>query len=214
MLMTIFNGIINGFLQIRRGVLRVICLLLLLYIYCVRFICGRLFVLMRMAVYARWVGGERVLRILGATVGPYTRIPADVCIQNARDGRCDNLHIGKHVYIGPRCLFELASSITIDDDVVISAQVSFVTHADVGNRPLKQRFPRQEGPIIVRRGAWLGVNTTVLHGVTIGEYAVVGAMSLVNKNIRSNCVSLGIPCKVVKQFGDLTETNGVNSEHT
>ena len=179
-------------------------------VYLVRFVFGRPFVLARMPVYARWMGSERVLRILGASIGPYTRIPADICIQNALRGRCSNLHIGKHVYIGPRCLFDLASPITIEDDAAISAQVSFVTHADVGDRPLKQRFPREQGPITVRRGAWLGANSVVLHSVTIGQYAVVGAMSLVNKDIPANSMSFGIPCKVVEQFGPLAERDNVN----
>lgn len=209
----VLNSGINMLLRIMRIGFRGIYLPFIVYVHLVRLIFGRLFVLARMPVYARWVGAERILRILGATIGPYTRIPTDICIQNARRGRCNNLYIGKRVYMGPRCLFDLASPITIEDDVAISAQVSFVTHADVGDRPLKQRFPRKEGPITVHRGAWLGTNTVVLHSVTIGQYAVVGAMSLVNKDIPANSMSFGIPCKVVEQFGPLMERDNVNLEN-
>jgi acetyltransferase-like isoleucine patch superfamily enzyme len=111
---------------------------------------------------------------------------------------CRNLSIGSNVYIGPRCLFDLTSKITIEGDVSISAQVSFITHLDVGNQPLKKKVPRKEGPIIVNKGAWVGVNSTVLHGVTIGEYAMVGAMSLVNKPIPANSLACGNPCIVIR----------------
>ena len=198
------NNLSKTLLRLKQIVPKIICLLSTLYIYCIRFLLGRPFVLARMSVYARWVGAEKVLSILGATVGPYARIASDICIQNASKGRCANLHIGELVYIGPGCLFDLASSITIENAAAISARVNFVTHADVGDRPLRERFPREEGPVTVCRGAWVGINTTVLHGVTIGEYAVVGAMSLVDKNVPANCLAFGIPCKVVKQFDDLT----------
>jgi acetyltransferase-like isoleucine patch superfamily enzyme len=104
-------------------------------------------------------------------------------------------------------LFDLASEITIEDHAAISAQVTFVTHTNVGDQPLRRRFPYRDGPIIVRRGAWLGVNTTVLQGVCIGEYAAVGAMSLVNKDVPANCKSFGIPCQVTQQFPDLQEAD-------
>jgi galactoside O-acetyltransferase len=170
------------------------------YVYSVRFVFGRRYILLRINEYSRWIGAVSILRILGASVGEGTHIEPGVRIQNARGGRCSNLRIGEHVYIGPECLFELASCITIEDYVVISARTTFVTHADVGDRPLKHRFPRKEGPIRVGKGTWVGVNTTVLHGVSIGEYTVIGAMSLVNKNIPANCIAFGIPCRVAKQF--------------
>ena len=175
-------------------------ILIRIYSYWVNYLQWRSFVLLRFNILARWLGASTVLRILGAEVGQDTTIAPDIRIQNAQRSRCSNLHIGRHVYIGPRCLFELASEITIEDDAALSADVSIITHADVGNRPLKGRFPRKEGPVVIRKGAWLGVTTTVLHGVEIGEYAAIGAMSLVNKDVPANSLCYGIPCKVVKQF--------------
>jgi acetyltransferase-like isoleucine patch superfamily enzyme len=109
------------------------------------------------------------------------------------------------VYIGPRCVFDLTSKITIEDDAAISAQVSFVTHLDVGNQPLKQKVPRIEGTITVKRGAWIGVNSTILQNVEIGEFAMVGAMSLVNKKIPPEVVAFGIPCQVRRHFDIMGE---------
>jgi len=170
--------------------------------------------MMQFRLFSQLVSACNVLRILGATVGPRTSIASDICIQNAINRRCNNLSIGANVYIGPRCLFDLASKIIIEDDVVVSAQVSFVTHADVDNRPLRRIFPRREGPIIVQKGAWLGVNTTVLHGVTIGGCAMIGAMSLVSKDVPPNSLSVGIPCKVIKWLDKPAETHQEQSDRT
>jgi maltose O-acetyltransferase len=161
---------------------------------------------MQFRLFSQLVSACNVLRILGATVGPRTSIASDIRIETEPDARCDNLSIGTNVHIGPRCLFDLSSKITIEDDVGVAAQVSFVTHADVGNTPLRHIFPRKEGPITVQKGAWLGVNTTVLHGVTIGRCAMIGAMSLVNKDVPPNSLSFGIPCKVIKRFDEPEET--------
>ncbi len=58
----------------------------------------------------------------------------------------------------------------------------------------------QTFPIILERNVWIGANTTILKGVTIGENTVVGAMSLVNKDLHSNTVYAGIPAKKIKDL--------------
>lgn len=153
---------------------------------------------MNFRLFSQLVSTTNVLRMLGATVGNNCHIASDICVYNLEKWSCKNLTIGSNVYIGPRCLFDLTSKITIENDASISAQVSFITHLDVGNQPLKRKVPRKEGQIKVKTGAWVGVNSTILHGVTIGEYAMVGAMSLVNKEIPGLCVAVGMPCKVIR----------------
>lgn len=58
----------------------------------------------------------------------------------------------------------------------------------------------QTAPIILERNVWISANTTVLKGVTIGENTVVGAMSLVNKDLPSNTICAGIPAKKIKDL--------------
>jgi acetyltransferase-like isoleucine patch superfamily enzyme len=185
---------------IKRILLKFISPLFKGYLYGVRFILGRRYVLYRLYGYSYLIGAAEVLKILGAVVGERTRIDPSIRIQNAIDGKCTNLQIGNHVYIGPGCLFDLASSIKIEDEAALSAQVSLVTHADVADRPLAVYFPRKEGPIVIGRGSWIGVNTTILHGVTVGQCSMVGAMSLVNRDIPDKVVAYGIPCRVVKSL--------------
>ena len=157
---------------------------------------GRSFIKMNFRILSQLASASNVLRVLGATVGTGSHISADICVYNLADFSCHNLNVGSNVYIGPRCLFDLTSKIVIEDDAAISAQVSFITHLDVGNQPLKKFMPRREGPITVRRGAWIGVNTTVLQDVIIGRFAMVGAMSLVNKEVPPRSLVMGIPCQV------------------
>ena len=169
-------------------------------LYLIRFVFGKSFIKMNFTFLSKLVSAANVLRILGATVGSGARISSDIRVYNF-DGRfCRNLTIGANVFIGPGCLFDLNSKVTIEDDVSVGPQVAFITHLDVGRQPLQSLIPKREGDITVRRGAWIGVNTTVLHGVTIGEFAMVGAMSLVNRDIPQKTLSVGIPCRLVRQF--------------
>lgn len=56
-----------------------------------------------------------------------------------------------------------------------------------------------EGPIIIGNNVWLGMGVVILPGVTIGDNVVIAANSVVNKNIPSNVIAGGIPCKVIKE---------------
>lgn len=55
-------------------------------------------------------------------------------------------------------------------------------------------------PIIIEKNVWVGANTTILKGVTIGENTVVGTMSLVNKNLPANAICAGIPASKIKDL--------------
>lgn len=168
-----------------------------------RLLLGRAFIKMNFQLLSQLISAGEILRILGAEVGEKTHIPSDLCLYNLHEWSCRNLRIGSNVYVGPRCVFDLTEQIVIENDVAISANVSLITHMDVGNQPLKQVFPRREGAIRLRRGAWIGVGCTVLHGVTIGEHSMIGAMSLVNRSLPDLHLAFGIPCKVVRPLSPL-----------
>ncbi|MBN1845496.1 MAG: acyltransferase [Sedimentisphaerales bacterium] len=174
----------------------------------VRLLLGRQYILYRLNAYARLVPAAIVLRLLGAKIDAGVTIEYDIRIQNARDGDCSNLRIGRHVYIGPGCLLDLANRIEIEDEVALSARVCITTHADPGDRPLQEFFPRREGPVCIRRGAWIGMQAVILHGVTVGELAAVGALSLVNRDVEARSLSCGIPCRTVRR---LDQTGGVTT---
>lgn len=123
-----------------------------------------------------------ILREFGATVGPHDSIHGPLYIWNA-PGDFRHLTFGHHAYIAPGVLIDLTDTVTIADYVAIGPGSHLITHIDVGESPLKQRRPRKHGPILIEEGAYLGVGVTVLHGVTIGREATIGANSLIRHDV-------------------------------
>lgn len=123
-----------------------------------------------------------ILREYGATVGSAPSIHGPLHIMNAA-GDFSALRIGDNVYIGPDVLIDLADTVTIGNHVSIVARSNLITHIDVGEGPLKERRPRKHGPVVIEDGAYLGAAVTVLHGVTIGREATIGAHCLVRHDV-------------------------------
>jgi acetyltransferase-like isoleucine patch superfamily enzyme len=154
----------------------------------------------RFMLLSQVFGAPRILRCMGATVGEHCHIAADLCVYNMHDGAAENLVVGNHVYVGPHCVFDLTAPIILEDYVSVSAGVRLITHLDVGSGPLGQYLRRREGPIQVRRGAWIGAGATILHGVEVGESAAVGAMALVTKRVRRGTLNYGIPSREIREI--------------
>ncbi|WP_312364794.1 DapH/DapD/GlmU-related protein [Sphingobacterium sp.] len=94
-------------------------------------------------------------------------------------------------------------SIVIEDDVMIGSGV----HIYVNNHkfdditiPIIDQGYYPDLPVILKKGCWIGANTIILPGVTIGENSVVGAGSVVTKSIPKNVVAVGNPAKVLKSI--------------
>jgi acetyltransferase-like isoleucine patch superfamily enzyme len=84
---------------------------------------------------------ESLLAEFGATVGEGCVVHGPLVIYNAaHDYR--NLAIGGNVHIGPLVVLDLAEALSIGDDATVSMGVTILTHADVGDRPLAERYPR------------------------------------------------------------------------
>ena len=125
---------------------------------------------------------DELLRMFGAAVGRDVSIHGPIHIVNAgTDFR--NLRIGSRVHLGTDVLIDLADRVTIEDEATLSMRASIVTHIDVGPGSLRERRPRDQGPVRIGRGAYLGLGATVLHGVTIGEGATIGAHALVDRDV-------------------------------
>ena len=102
--------------------------------------------------------------------------------------------IGKRVMIMNNCLMMSAGGITIDDDVMIAANVQLITN----NHDPYDRHLLHCKPVHICRGAWIGAGSSILPGVTVGEYAIVGAGSIVTKDVPPYAVVVGSPARVVK----------------
>ena len=144
-----------------------------------------------------------VLRHFGATIGTGVRIQAPFLIHNADQTEpiYSNLLIGNDCYIGRDCLFDLMGKISIGNKVTISHRAVLNTHTHAGKSPLrKKQLKVSKGDIKILDGVYLGSNVTVLECVTIGSNSIIGAFSLVNKDLPGNIVGFGIPCKVQKEI--------------
>jgi acetyltransferase-like isoleucine patch superfamily enzyme len=139
-----------------------------------------------------------ILRSFGAKIGDRVVIQNPLTLHNAENNEpiLKNLEIGEDVYIGRFCFLDLASCIVIGNRVTISHYCTINTHVNVGKSPLFKRIPTQTASVTIRDGAYLGCNVTILHGSSVGEESIVGACALVNKNVPSLNLAVGVPVKI------------------
>lgn len=114
---------------------------------------------------------------------------------------CDygyNIHIGNNFYANHNLVILDEAAVRFGDNVVIAPNCGFYTAGhptEVSERNKGLEYAR---PITVGNDVWIGANVCVLPGVTIGDGCVIGAGSVVVKDIPSYSVAVGNPCKVIK----------------
>ena len=111
--------------------------------------------------------------------------------------------IGKEVYIGSN--FTVASLIswggcqlTIEDRVAIGPNVTLVLSSDANNSKLMEVISPIVGSIIIKHDSWIGAGSVILPNVEIGRMSIVGASSMVNKNVDEYTVVAGNPARFLK----------------
>ncbi len=120
--------------------------------------------------------------------------------------RCMGCKVGKGVFIGDNVSVDknFPELITIGDNSYITGGTTLLCHKrDISKyRKGAKLFdlPYKKGPIIIGPGCSTGTNTLILPGVTIGEGAVIGAGSLVTKDVPAWSLAVGRPAKVIKEF--------------
>lgn len=108
----------------------------------------------------------------------------------------DKVKIGNNVFINSNLLAMARGGITIEDDVQIAGNVSLLTN----NHDPYDRMILPCKPILIKKGAWIGANVVVLRGISIGKHAIVGAGSVVTKDVPDYAVVVGNPAKGVKML--------------
>lgn len=127
-----------------------------------------------------------------------------VVLPNARIGEncniCSHCFIENDVIIGNnvtiKCGVQIWNGIRVEDNVFIGPNVTFTND----RFPRSKQYPAKFENTIIRKGASLGAGTTVLCGIEIGENAMIGAGSVVTKNIPANELWVGNPAHFVKKI--------------
>ncbi|MCU1504876.1 MAG: transferase hexapeptide repeat containing protein [Ilumatobacteraceae bacterium] len=139
----------------------------------------------------------RLLRLAGWQIGFGTAL-FDVPNIYGRGKILRRFSIGEHCIVNVGSLFELNDSITIGDRVSIGHQVLFLTTTHLVEGECQRAGRLVSAPIVVENGAWVGARSVVLPGVTIGRGSVVGAASVVTRDVPANTLVAGAPARFVK----------------
>ena len=109
-----------------------------------------------------------------------------------------NIYLRDNVFINYNCLFLDSDIILLDENVSLGPGVHIYTRnhkrGDGGS------LTSSKSPIYIGKNVWIGGNSTILPGVSIGENSVIGAGSIVNKNVEPNSLYVGVPAKRIKSL--------------
>ena len=113
-----------------------------------------------------------------------------------------HVHLGKNVYANFNLTCIDDTHIYIGDNTMIAPNVILATATHPISPELREQGYQYNLPIHIGKNCWLGAGVIVLPGVTIGDNTVVGAGSLVNKDLPPNVVAVGSPCKVLREINE------------
>ena len=125
------------------------------------------------------------------------------------------LMIGRDVQINDYVHITAANQVTIEDNVLIASKVyiSDCSHGSYGRDgvhdnpntiPAARKLHHQS--VHIKEKAWIGESVSILPGVTIGKGSIIGANSVVNRNIPDFCIAAGVPARVIKTFDPVSKT--------
>ena len=154
--------------------------------------------------YADNEAKQRIYREIFGSIGEDVYIDIDF--------RCEygtNIHFGNKVIVNMNCTFLDNNRINIGNNVMIAPDVRIYTATHSVN--LSERMPERKKPgasicdtialpVTIEDGVWIGGGSIILPGVTIGKNTVIGAGSVVTKNIPENSIAVGNPCRVIKEI--------------
>lgn len=139
---------------------------------------------------------ELIKKILGKT-------GKNILIQS--NFQCDygyNISVGENFYMNHNCIILDGAKVEFGDNVFVGPNCGFYTAGHPIEVGLRNKGLEYARPIKVGNNVWFGGNVVVLPGVTIGNNVTIGAGSVVTKDISSNTVAVGNPCKVVKNINN------------
>ncbi len=140
---------------------------------------------------------EERFRLIGEIFGKETKVwiepPFYFCYGT-------NIEIGEGCYINFNCNFVDDTKIIIGNKVMFGPAVTIATVGHPINPDYREYM--YADPVKIEDNCWIGAGSTICPGVTIGENSVIGAGSVVTKDIPANSIAVGNPCKVMRSIGE------------
>ena len=113
-----------------------------------------------------------------------------------------NVHFGKGVYANFNLTLVDDTHIYVGDHTMLGPNVTLATAGHPIYPPLREKGYQFNVPVRIGKNCWLGAGVIVMPGVTIGDNTVIGAGSVVTKDIPANVVAVGNPCRVMRPISE------------
>lgn len=137
-----------------------------------------------------------IQKLFGKIGGPFLIEPPFICDYGY------NIEIGSNFYANHNCIILDTAKVIFGDNVMIAPNCGFYTAGHPLDAERRNAGLEYAHPIKVGNNVWIGGNVVVLPGVTIGDNAVIGAGSVVTKDIPPGIVAVGNPCRVIREITD------------
>lgn len=113
-----------------------------------------------------------------------------------------HVHFGKNIYANFNLTLVDDTHIYVGDYTMFGPNVTVATAGHPILPELREKGYQYNAPVHIGRNCWIGAGAVILPGVTLGDNVVVGAGSIVTKDLPSNVVAVGNPCKVLREAGE------------
>lgn len=140
---------------------------------------------------------ERLIREMFATVGENAWIEPPIYFSYG-----SNIHIGKNFYANFNFTIVDDYTVTIGDNVLIAPNVTITVTGHPVHHELRKSGKMFSFPVTLGNNVWIGSNVVINPGITIGDNSVIGAGSVVTKNIPPDVVAVGVPCRVIRNINE------------
>lgn len=138
-----------------------------------------------------WDKKTKLLRWIGHDIGEGTKIVGPITIYG-------HLKVGHNCWIGTDFIVHGLGNVSIGNCCDIGPEVRFLTGSHKTGDKCRRAGEGVSHSIVVEDGCWIGARTTFVGDITVHKSSIIGACSLVNKDIQCNVVAAGVPIKEVK----------------
>lgn len=111
-------------------------------------------------------------------------------------------HFGNHIYANYNLTCVDDTHIYIGDYTMLGPNVTIATAGHPILPELRQKGLQYNMPVHIGKNCWVGAGAIIMPGITIGDHVVIGAGSVVTKDIPSNVVAVGNPCRIMREVGE------------